>query len=176
MSVLALRPAPTPPGRAPALLAPETVPDVGSVTDRKLLFAIAGDATEALLQRFGTLAAALGADRYELGRIGGADLAWTFAVIQECAGRMGRASLTRRCLMSSYAPVLAYLTMTMAWRGREQFRVLFLDKKNQLIVDGSASRFVTRTALSRTDHEQTECSLYRHPEAARNGTVAEGFG
>jgi DNA repair protein RadC len=98
------------------------------VSDGELLAAIAGDAGETLLQRFGCLAAALGADRYELGRIGGPDLAWTFAVVQECASRMGRASLTRRCLLSSYPPVLAYLTTTMAWRGREQFRVLFLDK------------------------------------------------
>ena len=132
MSVLALRPAPSRPDRSPALPAPETPPDVGLASDRKL---IAGDATEALLQRYGSLAAALGGDRYELDRIGGPDLAWTFAVIQECASRMGRASLTRRCLLSSYGPVLAYLTTTMAWRGREQFRVLFLDKKNQLIVD-----------------------------------------
>ncbi len=135
MSVLALRPAPSSPGRSPALLAPATSPDVGLVSDGELLAAIAGDAGETLLQRFGCLAAALGADRYELGRIGGPDLAWTFAVVQECASRMGRASLTRRCLLSSYPPVLAYLTTTMAWRGREQFRVLFLDKKNQLIVD-----------------------------------------
>ena len=132
MSVLALRAAPS---RPPALRAPETVVDVGLVSDRDLLAILAGDAGEALWRRFGSLAGALGGDRYELGRIGGPDLAWTFAVIQECATRMGRASLTHRRLLSSYAPVLAYLTTTMAWRGRELFRVLFLDKKNQLIVD-----------------------------------------
>jgi hypothetical protein len=118
-----------------ALIAPEAPPDASAMSDRELLAEIAGDASQAVWRRFGGLAAALGGDRYELGRIAGPDLAWTFAVIQECASRMGRASLARRPLISSHAALVAYLTTAMAWRGREQFRVLFLDKKNQLIVD-----------------------------------------
>jgi DNA repair protein RadC len=135
MSVLALRPAPGRSGRSPALAAPDAGPDVALASDGELLATLAGDAGEVLLRRFGSLAAALGGDHCELDRIGGPDLAWTFTVIQECAKRMGRTSISRRCLLSGYAPVLVYLHTTMAWRGREQFRVLFLDKKNQLIVD-----------------------------------------
>ena len=105
------------------------------MSDHALLALIAGEARDDLLRRFGCLAAALGGDRYELDRIGGADLAWTVAVIQECARRIARAGLDRRPLISSYAAMMAYLTTAMAWRGREQFRVLFLDTKNHLIVD-----------------------------------------
>ncbi len=135
MSPSALRLAGVAPAKTPALVAPKAPPDVVFMSDDELLAQIAGDAGQPLLRRFGSLGAAIGGDRHELGRIGGPDLAWTFAVIHECASRMGRASLVRRTMISSHAALVAYLTTTMAWRGREVFRVLFLDKKNQLIVD-----------------------------------------
>ena len=121
--------------KTPALVAPKGPPDVVFMSNEELLAQIAGDASHPLFRRFGSLAAAIGGDRYELGRIGGADLGWTFAVVHECASRMGRASIVKRSVISSHAALVAYLTTTMAWRGRELFRVLFLDKKNQLIVD-----------------------------------------
>jgi DNA repair protein RadC len=135
MSVSTLRLATSGPRRRPVLAAPQSPPEAALASDEDLLTIIAGDAGDDLWRRFGSLAAALGGDRYELRRIGGPDLAWTFAVFHECARRMGRASLTGRTLISSYAAMVVYLTTTMAWRGREQFRVLFLDTKNHLIVD-----------------------------------------
>lgn len=135
MSVSTLRLATNVPRRRAVLAAPEAPIEAALASDEEMLAIVAGDAGDDLWRRFGSLAAALGGDRYELGRIGGADLAWTFAIIQECARRMARASLTRRTLISSHAVLHAYLTTAMAWRGREQFRVLFLDSKNQLIVD-----------------------------------------
>src|SRR5580693_2160122 len=135
MSVSALRPALRDPAVNPTVAGPEAHANIDSLSDRELLAEIAGDASQALLRRFGSLAAALGGDRYEIARIGGSDLVWTLAVIRECASRMGRVSLHRRSVLSSHSAVGAYLTTTMAWNGREQFRVLFLDKKNQMIVD-----------------------------------------
>jgi DNA repair protein RadC len=135
MSVTALPLAPRDPAPIPNVADLEAHAHIGTLSDRDLLDEIAGDASEALLRRFGSLAAAVGGDRYEISRIGGPDLARSLAVIRECASRMGRASLHRRSLISSHAALGAYLTTTMAWNGREQFRVLFLDKKNQLIVD-----------------------------------------
>lgn len=41
----------------------------------------------------------------------------------------------RRLSVSSWSTVLAYLKCAMAHEAREQFRVLFLDRKNQLIAD-----------------------------------------
>jgi len=135
MSVSALRLAPHDPAVNPTVAGREAHANIDSLSDRELLAEIAGVASQALLRRFGSLAAAVGGDRYEIARIGGPDLAWTLAVIRECASRMGRASLHRRSVLSSHSAVGAYLTTTMAWNGREQFRVLFLDKKNQMIVD-----------------------------------------
>ena len=43
-------------------------------------------------------------------------------------------------MISSWTALLAYVRLAMAARGREQFRVLFLDKKNQLIADEVMNR------------------------------------
>jgi DNA repair protein RadC len=43
--------------------------------------------------------------------------------------------VARRAVISSWSALTAYLKTTMAHRTREAFRVLFLDKKNQLIAD-----------------------------------------
>jgi DNA repair protein RadC len=134
MSVSALRRVPVAEPR-PALIAPGSPLDLAAASEHEMLAIVAGGSADALRRRFGDLAGALGGDRFELGRIGGSDLVWTCAVIQECALRLARASLARRPLISNHAALVAYLTVAMAWRGREQFRVLFLDKKNQVIVD-----------------------------------------
>jgi DNA repair protein RadC len=41
----------------------------------------------------------------------------------------------RRMAISSWAALMAYLRVDMAGAGRERFRVLFLDQRNQLIAD-----------------------------------------
>jgi DNA repair protein RadC len=43
--------------------------------------------------------------------------------------------ITRREPLSSWSAVLDYCRASMAYAEREQFRILFLDKKNQLIAD-----------------------------------------
>jgi DNA repair protein RadC len=43
--------------------------------------------------------------------------------------------VAKRPVISSWAALLAYAKAALAHEPREQFRVLFLDKKNQLIVD-----------------------------------------
>jgi DNA repair protein RadC len=40
-----------------------------------------------------------------------------------------------RTLLSSWAAVIDYCRTTMAFADKEQFRILFLDKRNQLIAD-----------------------------------------
>jgi DNA repair protein RadC len=45
------------------------------------------------------------------------------------------APLRRRSTLGSWSQVLAYLKVVLAAEPREQFRVLFLDRKNQLIAD-----------------------------------------
>ena len=43
--------------------------------------------------------------------------------------------VARRTVITSWSQLLAYVKLALAHEAREQFRVLFLDKKNQLIAD-----------------------------------------
>jgi DNA repair protein RadC len=51
-----------------------------------------------------------------------------------------REPITRRTVISSWSQLLAYVRLALAEEPREQFRVLFLDRKNQLIADEVMSR------------------------------------
>ena len=54
--------------------------------------------------------------------------------MHEATLRIGREPMKRRPVISSWSALLAYVRV-LAHEPREQFRVLFLDKKNQLIAD-----------------------------------------
>ena len=92
---------------------------------------------KALLARFGGLAAVLGATLEELIAIKGVgpSMALDLKLLQEATLRMGVGEVRRRTVISSWNALLAYVRVAMAHEGREQFRVLYLDKKNQLIAD-----------------------------------------
>jgi DNA repair protein RadC len=55
--------------------------------------------------------------------------------VQAAAGRLTRGEVKKRTVLSSWSSVLDYCRTTMAFAEKEQFRVLFLDKRNQLIAD-----------------------------------------
>jgi DNA repair protein RadC len=94
------------------------------------------DATAArLLQRFGSLAAVLAAEEAQLLVLVSARVAAELQLIHDLTCRVAAAQLARRTVISSWSALTAYLKLTMAHREREAFRVLFLDKKNQLIAD-----------------------------------------
>jgi DNA repair protein RadC len=57
------------------------------------------------------------------------------ATIRAAALRMLQGKIKDRPTLSSWSAVLDYLRVAMAFEGREQFRVLFLDKRNHLIAD-----------------------------------------
>jgi DNA repair protein RadC len=92
---------------------------------------------KALLARFGGLAGVLGAGAEELRTIPGvgAAAALDLKLLHEATVRMGRAEIRKRTVITSWTALLAYARTAMACAPREQFRVLFLDKKNQLIAD-----------------------------------------
>jgi DNA repair protein RadC len=92
---------------------------------------------KALLARFGGLAGVLGAAPGDLRTVPGVgeQAALDLKLMQEAALRMGRETLTKRPLISSWSALLAYVRTALAYEPREQFRVLFLDKKNCLIAD-----------------------------------------
>jgi DNA repair protein RadC len=92
---------------------------------------------KALLKRFGSVAEVLGAPEALLRQVEGvgpgvaADLKLASALAQ----RMTHAEIKGREVLSSWDRVLDYCRTAMAFEPREQFRVLFLDKKNALIAD-----------------------------------------
>ncbi|MCK0140204.1 DNA repair protein RadC [Aliiroseovarius sp. F47248L] len=56
-------------------------------------------------------------------------------IVEAAAQRMARSRVIQRHVISSWDAVLDYCHTTMAHRDTEQFRVLFLDRKNVLIAD-----------------------------------------
>jgi DNA repair protein RadC len=92
---------------------------------------------KALISRFGSLAGVLGASIADLKTVPGAGqaVALDLKLLQEATLRVGREAVTRRPVVSSWNQLLAYVGVALAHEPREQFRVLFLDKKNQLIAD-----------------------------------------
>jgi DNA repair protein RadC len=97
---------------------------------------------KALIARFGSLAAVLAASPEDLKTVRGVGDATAFdlSLIQETAIRLGRETVVRRTVISSWTALLAYVRVALANEPREQFRVLFLDKKNQLILDEVMNR------------------------------------
>jgi DNA repair protein RadC len=90
-----------------------------------------------LLARFGALAGVLGAPLEDLKTVKGVGqaAALDLKLLHEATARMGRAEVRKRTVIASWTALLAYARVAMAGAPREQFRVLFLDKKNQLIAD-----------------------------------------
>jgi len=95
-----------------------------------------------LLARFGSLGGVLGATAEELKTVRGVGeaLALDLKLLQEAALRTARETVARRPVISSWSALLAYVKAALAHEAREQFRVLFLDKKNQLIADEVMNR------------------------------------
>ncbi|MBS0411177.1 MAG: DNA repair protein RadC [Proteobacteria bacterium] len=96
----------------------------------------------ALLARFGSLAGVFGASLPDLITVKGVGdkLALDLALVHEATLRIGRGEVAKRTVISSWSALLAYVKVALAHEAREQFRVLFLDKKNQLIADEVMNR------------------------------------
>lgn len=92
---------------------------------------------KALLARFGDLTAVLAAGAAELRTVPGVGetVALDLKLMHEAAIRLGRAATSKRPVITSWSQLLAYVRVALAGEAREQFRVLFLDNKNQLIAD-----------------------------------------
>jgi DNA repair protein RadC len=90
-----------------------------------------------LIARFGSFAEVVSAPVERLAEIKGlGDAAITeLKVVQAAAHRLVRGQVKRRPVLSSWSNVLDYCRTAQAFADKEQFRVLFLDKRNQLIAD-----------------------------------------
>jgi DNA repair protein RadC len=90
-----------------------------------------------LIQRFGSFAEVLGAPAARLVEIDGVSetVALDLKIVEAALKRMAKGAVGKRPVLSSWSSVLDYCRMAMAFAEREQFRILFLDKKNILIAD-----------------------------------------
>jgi DNA repair protein RadC len=90
-----------------------------------------------LIAKFGSFAEAISAPPARLAEVKGiGDAAITeLRIVQAAANRLARGQVRKRPVLSSWSSVIDYCRTTMAFAEKEQFRVLFLDKRNQLIVD-----------------------------------------
>jgi DNA repair protein RadC len=92
---------------------------------------------KSLIARFGSFGDVVSAPCALLAEVDGlGDAAITeFKVIEAAARRIARGEVRRRPILSSWETVLDYCRTAMAFAEKEQFRILFLDKRNQVIAD-----------------------------------------
>jgi len=92
---------------------------------------------KALIARFGTLAGVVGAQPALLQEVKGVGeaVALDLKLIASVAQRMLKSEIRGRQVLSSWSSVIDYCHTAMAYESTEQFRILFLDKRNTLIAD-----------------------------------------
>ena len=90
-----------------------------------------------LLARFGSLSAVLAADPAKLKQVEGIGdtVAAYIKTVSELSSRAARENISARPVISSWTALLTYVQTELQHEPREQFRILFLDRKNQLILD-----------------------------------------
>jgi DNA repair protein RadC len=101
---------------------------------------------KALLARFGSLGGVLAAREEDLRTVAvkdangralriGPEAALDLSALHELGLRIGAEQVKGRPVIASWSALLAYVRQALGHEPREQFRVLFLDVKNQLIAD-----------------------------------------
>jgi DNA repair protein RadC len=90
-----------------------------------------------LIATFGSFAETISAPVARLEQVKGLGAAsiTELKLVQAAASRLLHGEVKKRPVLSSWSAVLDYCRSAQAFADREQFRVLFLDKRNQLIAD-----------------------------------------
>jgi DNA repair protein RadC len=97
---------------------------------------------KALIARFGSFAEVIAARRERLLEIAGVGDAVVnqLKIVEAAAQRLAKGKVIGRPALSSWAALLDYCMAAMARSQNEEFRVLFLDRKNVLVADEVQSR------------------------------------
>ena len=92
---------------------------------------------KSLLKKFGSFAEVIHAPEARLREVKGVgDVTINgLKLIAAAASRIAKGELKQRTMLSSWNDVIDYCRTSMAFADKEQFRILFLDKRNQLIAD-----------------------------------------
>lgn len=95
-----------------------------------------------LMERFGDFNRVLSAPPARLREVEGVGdaVVQELKIVEAAAHRLARARVMARHVIAGWDAVLDYCHTTMAHRETEQFRVLFLDRKNVLIADEEQAR------------------------------------
>ena len=95
-----------------------------------------------LIKRFGGFAGVFGAEQEALLDVPGMGEATAAALlaVRAAALRIARAEVRQRSVISSWQALLDYCTIAAGYAAIEEFRLLFLDKKNALIADEKQHR------------------------------------
>jgi DNA repair protein RadC len=127
--------------RNPARSIVDAVLPTGETTEQDLLagllaFSQGMACAPALLQHFPSIGHVVTAEASQLRTLGLSrrEIA-LLRLVREIACRMARAEIRSRPVLSNWQALIAYLQTAMAYEQIEQFRILFLDRKNSLIAD-----------------------------------------
>ena len=126
------------------------------------------------MAKFGSFAEVISAPTEQLTEVKGVSekIALDLQIIRAAATKLGQQNLMGRPILSSWSALLDYCRSVMQFERTEQFRVLFLDKKNRLIADeilgeGTVDRapVYPREVIKRAlTHEATAIILaHNHP-------------
>lgn len=137
-----------------------------------------------LIRRFGSYAGALAAAAGDLEVVPGMSRTGiaTLKLVHTAALRLARAEVMNRVVLSNWDQLIGYLQSAMSRERVEQFRVLFLDTKNQVIADEVQSRGtinhtpvypreVTRRALEL--HAAALILVHNHPSGDPSPSIAD---
>lgn len=96
----------------------------------------------ALLERFGDFSGVVSAPPGRLLEVAdvGESVVAELKIVEAAAHRLARARVMQRHAISSWDQLLAYCRTAMGHRETEQFRVLYLDRRNTLIADEEQAR------------------------------------
>lgn len=92
---------------------------------------------KALIEQFGSFAEVISAPATRLKEIEGVGdaIVTELKVVEAAAQHLAKGRIKNKKVLSSWSSVIDYCRSSMAFSDKEQFRVLFLDKRNQLIAD-----------------------------------------
>jgi DNA repair protein RadC len=92
---------------------------------------------KAVIAKFGGFAEAVNASEARLAEVPGLGAAaiTEIRLVRAAALRVMRGEVLKRPLLGSWDKVVSYCRAAMAFETREQFRILFLDKRNRLLAD-----------------------------------------
>jgi len=137
---------------------------------------------KALLRRFGSVPRIFGATLAELALVVGEPVALELKLLHDLTLRVLEFPIHKRCVLTSWSAVHAYLKVSLGGRSREAFHVLYLDKANQLIADEQMGegtvdhapvypREVMRRALELA--ASACCLVHNHPTGSATPSAAD---